>query len=391
MRKNYLKINLITCLLVSFFFLLSCQKEEGVIFTYYSDSDYQEISKTLNLPPLPYDYSLSLPRHLFSGSTNRINVGQDNKATLGRVLFYDTRLSATNEVSCASCHKQEFAFSDNENVSAGIRRFKTTRNSLSLASAPSLVASYSGQVSSSAFGWDHSHEDSRRQSLAALLDSNEMGNANLSEIKQKLWQDPAIQILTEKAFGNLSITNDQLLESLDAFMNSIGVFETRFDHALKTKEAFTGFGNFDSFTEKENIGKNLYMINCASCHGIKFDVQQKLTANNGLDLVYADKGVGTLKGQKFDGHFKVPFLRNIALTAPYMHDGRFATLREVVDHYSDNIQAHPNLSPELLKGLAKAKKMNFTEDQKDALVAFFHTLTDETVLNEEKYSNPFLE
>lgn len=390
MKKAPIKFNVTISLLACLFLMLSCQKEEGVMTTYYSESEYQQLSEKLNLPAIPYDYSLNLPKHLFGGSTNRINVGSDDKATLGRVLFYDTRLSATNEVSCASCHKQELAFSDNEDLSDGVREFKTKRNSLPLASSPSLVASYSGQVSSSAFGWDHSHEDSKRQTLAALLDSNEMGNLDLGTLKQKLWADPVIQILTKKAFGNLSITNDQLLASLDAFMNSIGAFETRFDEAIKTNETFSSSGYLASFSEQENRGKNLYMTNCSTCHGFKFDIQQKLIANNGLSLKYKDKGVGILKGDAFNGLFKVPFLRNIALTGPYMHDGRFETLAEVIDHYSADIQAHPNLSFELLERSGKAKKMNFSQDQKEALIAFLHTLTDETVITDEKFSNPFL-
>ncbi len=374
-----------------FICFLSCQKESEDSLTHYTSDEFQQLSKKLDLPSQPYDYSLGIPDHLFRGSTGRVNMGSDDKATLGRVLFYDTRLSATNEVSCASCHKQEFAFADNEELSPGVKELKTTRNSLSLASSPSLVASYGGSVSSSAFGWDHSHEDSKRQSLAALLNRNEMGNEDLNGLMKKLRQDPVIQILTEKAFNNPYLTNEQLLVSLDAFMNSIGAFNTRFDEAIKENELFSGSGYMDSFTEQENNGKNLYMTNCASCHGVKFDIQQKLIANNGLSVEYADKGVGDLKGEKFNGHFKVPFLRNIALTGPYMHDGRFKTLSEVIDHYSENIQAHPNLSFELIGKSGKPKRMNFSADQKESLVAFLETLTDETILSEVKFSDPFLE
>jgi len=163
------------------FIMIACSKENNSDFNYYSNDDYQILSESLNIPKVPFSYNVNIPQHLFRSSiVNKINVGQEDKATLGRVLFYDTRLSATNTVSCGSCHQQEFAFADNVALSDGVNNLKTARNSLALAAAPNLRASYDGPSSESSFGWDHTHESSIDQSIAALLNSAEMGNKKAS-------------------------------------------------------------------------------------------------------------------------------------------------------------------------------------------------------------------
>lgn len=384
--------SIITVFAFMTFILISCSKDDNSDNRHYSSEDYLVLSESLNLPKVPFSYSVGIPQHLFfSSHVNRINVGEEDKATLGRVLFYDTKLSATNTVSCASCHQQEFAFADDKAVSDGVKNLKTVRNSLALAAAPNLSASYDGPTSASAFGWDHTNETSVDQSLAALLNNEEMGNTNIEEVAIRLNREPIYNILTKKAYNRKRLSGSEILESLDIFMNSISAFDTKFDEALKNSELFSAAGPSDFLTEQENIGKNIYMTNCATCHSTKQDIQRKQIANNGLDILYDDKGVGNIKGEEFNGYFKVPFLRNIALTAPYMHDGRFASLDEVIDHYSENIQPHKYLSFELrdITNISRSKKFNFSETDKQALKAFLHTLTDETVISEEKYSNPF--
>ncbi|MEM9528081.1 MAG: c-type cytochrome, partial [Bacteroidota bacterium] len=145
-----------------------------------------------------------------------------------------------------------------------------------------------------------------------------------------------------------------------------------------------------NFTEQEIIGRSLFNANCASCHSSGLTEPNVPIANNGLEIDYADKGIGGLTGSPDDnGIFKVPFLRNVALTGPYMHDGRFTTLREVVDHYSAGIQDHRNLHPALKDGNFRARRMNFSEAEKQALIAFLEMTTDQTVLTEERFSDPF--
>jgi cytochrome c peroxidase len=146
----------------------------------------------------------------------------------------------------------------------------------------------------------------------------------------------------------------------------------------------------NSLTSLENQGKQLYSANCAKCHGIDFDVVEIKTANNGLQSFYKDKGIYEItKDFKNIGEFKVPTLRNIGLTAPYMHDGSLATLDEVIDHYNSGIVDHENLHF-LLKGPDnKPKKLNLTQLQKSALKAFLLTATNEDLKTDIRFSNPF--
>ena len=282
-------------------FIISCIKDiEDINVYYYSDEEYSIISKNLDLPRDLDDFSVKLPQHLFFednfGDHQFIN---HSMSTLGRVLFYDTRLSVSNEVSCASCHKQQFAFGDNVAFSAGVFDQKTSRNSLSLAAAPNLAASYNSHVSRAAFGWDHANPESMSQSKAALLNSAEMGNSDIQQILQRLREDPVYPLLAKKAFGRDILDEFVLLHSLDQFMNSITVFNTKFDEGLKETPGFSAFPDFPNFTEEENIGKHLYLNHCASCHGEKQDIQVKQSGNNGLDLVYEDKGIGNIEGSHF--------------------------------------------------------------------------------------------
>ncbi|HNM27716.1 MAG TPA: c-type cytochrome, partial [Saprospiraceae bacterium] len=136
-------------------------------------------------------------------------------------------------------------------------------------------------------------------------------------------------------------------------------------------------------------GKKIYLDNCASCHSPTQSRPAKLQANNGLDATTTDEGVGGITKSSQDmGMFKVPLLRNIALTAPYMHDGRFQTLEEVVEHYSTGVQNHPNLSEEL-RSFNGAKNLNLSAEDKQALIAFLNTFTDQQMQADVRFSNPF--
>lgn len=139
----------------------------------------------------------------------------------------------------------------------------------------------------------------------------------------------------------------------------------------------------------------MYLQNCSSCHGnletgkgVPGDIQ----ANNGLAVNYVDQGAGSITEEVVDmGMFKIPALRNIALTAPYMHDGRFESLNEVIEHYSSGIQNHPNLHFRLKDQSGNARTFQFNEEEKEALIVFLHTLTDEEFITAEKYADPFLQ
>ncbi len=184
-----------------------------------------------------------------------------------------------------------------------------------------------------------------------------------------------------------------MLEALGVFMNSIRSSTSKFDDAAKN--SFDPTEDFLLFSSFENQGKRIFMDNCQNCHNQSLESNNFFhesirTANNGLDIVYTDKGAGEFNTSPDAlAIFKVPGLRNIELSDPYMHDGRFATLEDVVDFYSEGIQNHVNLHPLLKNGNGSPKKFNFTEVEKDALVQFLKTLTDDEMVNEPKWSDPF--
>jgi cytochrome c peroxidase len=173
----------------------------------------------------------------------------------------------------------------------------------------------------------------------------------------------------------------------------MGSYQSRFDAGANESTSQYGGANynsnFSSFSAAENRGKGLYMTNCASCHTSSFGRPARLLSNNGLDAVVTDKGVGGISGVSSEvGSFKVPTLRNVAITAPFMHDGRFQTLEQVIDHYSTGIQLSPNLASELRNGNAP-KKFNFTSEEKSDLIAFLGTLTDDVFKNDTRFASPF--
>jgi cytochrome c peroxidase len=185
-------------------------------------------------------------------------------------------------------------------------------------------------------------------------------------------------------------------------------FDSRFDRAAAAMSAGDDSRDFDDFTTEENLGKSLFIsgarqigeIGCAHCH-IPPTFGMPKSFNNGLDLKYVDQGLGARDVPPNDpftannnGKFKAPSLRNIALTAPYMHDGRFKTLEQVIDHYSSGVHPHENVAIAFAEGQdegegAKTSGFHLTNRQKSALVAFLKTLTDESFIADPRFSDPF--
>ena len=380
-----MKTRLLLLLASAIFVFVSCVKDDVVqIYKNYTPNEYATLQKSLNLPEELDQYTLKLPNHLggFSVFSN------DHLATLGRILFYDKSLSSNGQVSCASCHKTEHAFADNEAFSQGVATERTSRNSLGLASFPSFSNHYDSGGGGRLF-WDERAGTVVEQSKQSLLNPVEMGVGHMSELAEKVGQKDYYNILFKKAFPNESFMSkeDQILTAIEEFVNSIGCFNTKFDQQMSL--TLNENVNFSGFTPAENLGKNLFVTHCESCHRLGTNFSEITVANNGLDMVYDDQGIGGISSRADDmGIFKVPMLRNVALTAPYMHDGRFATLEEVVGHYSSGVKNHPNLHENLRSG-TQAKHLNLTQEQKNALVDFLKTLTDQETLAHERFSNPF--
>lgn len=368
------------------------------------DQDAEPVANNvLNLPESPFDYvSLNLPNYFTSnvpGATLPTSInGTDNTpsdnpiindgATLGRVLFYDKKLSANGTISCASCHQQDKGFSDDAILSVGFDGGLTGRHSMTLINARFYQRGR--------FFWDERAATLEEQVLIPFQDPLEMG-LTLEGLVSIVESQTYYPELFENAFGTPEVTSDRISRALAQFVRSIVSYSSKYD-AGRSMVNSPGV-NFPNFTVEENLGKMLFFTTlpngggaCFGCHTTEaFISANPGPQNNGLDPVSTtDLGAGSVfRNPIFVGRFKTTSLRNIELTAPYMHDGRFATLEEVVEHYNSGIQSHPTLSPALTDENNNPVRLNFNESQKAALIAFLKTLTDESVSTEEKWSNPF--
>lgn len=347
----------------------------------------------LNLPATAYNYSNpSLPAYLQSPpiqgqiNTPASNAVTDWGATLGRVLFYDKTLSKNRTISCASCHRQENAFSDFERLSKGFEGGLTGRNSMSL-----INAKY---YPNGRFFWDQRAATLEQQVLMPIQDLMEMG-VTLDTLVKRVQNQPYYPVLFTKAFGSATINSDLISKALAQFVRSIVSYQSKYDQGRQTlpvAPAPPPNAIFTNFTIQENRGKEIFLSPqnaCAACHGTETFTAPD-AKNNGLDAVITDRGFGAVTNNPADnGLFKVTSLRNVELTAPYMHDGRFATLEQVVEHYSNGVKNHPNLSPQLRLPNGQPRLLNLSAEDKAALAAFLKTLTDRNVTSDVKFSNPF--
>lgn len=350
------------------------------------------VTNALLLPATPFNYaSPALPARftqqpiLGQDTMPATNVTTDAGATLGRVLFYDKRLSTNQTVACASCHVQANGFSDPRRFSVGFNGGLTGRNSMGLSNA----RWYQRQK----FFWDERAATLEDQTLRPIQDALEMG-MTLPALTNRLAAEPFYTNLFTQTFGTPEVTSERVSQALAQFVRSIVSVQSKYDAALAAGN------NFASLTTQENLGRQIFFgqgtfahVTCARCHGTDNFVPGAAINNNGLENPYVDKGVGALTGLPQDeGLFKVPSLRNIELTAPYMHDGRFATLEQVVNFYNQEVVQHPNLSPPL-QGTGGAAgtplRLGLTPQQQAALVAFMKTLTDTNLATDPKLSDPF--
>lgn len=374
---------------------IACEKKTDFNYYYYSPEDYAVLNERLNLNEIPDDYTVNFPQHLRALGLFPRPVERD-KAVLGRVLFYDKSLSKDGTISCGSCHKQASAFGDTKTVSPGIYERVGDRNAIALSSVLNFSAYYGTDLNGSLairFFWDNRAATAKEQSQGSLTNPNEMG-MHMDEVATAVRNQPYYAPLFKKAYGDDNVTSDRVLESIANFVNAMGSYQSRFDEqankTMGTQYYLDPVKDFDDFTASENAGKKIYQTNCSGCHSALMGRPMLFNASNGLDAATtADRGVGPITSYTGDeGTFKVPTLRNIALSAPYMHDGRFNTLEEVVEHYNSGIKAHPNLH-NLLKSGNQPKRLNLSATDKKNLIAFLNTLTDDILLKSERFSDPF--
>lgn len=382
-----------------FLFFYSCSTNETLSINEntgsFDISDYVNI----NLNQL-FDYAnQSVPNYILKDNTPLNNPITNEGATLGRVLFYDVNLSATNTVSCASCHIQEHAFGDLNQQSQGINGL-TPRHSMRLINTRFATESK--------FFWDERAASLEAQTTNPIRDhvemgfSGENGDMNFDDLVLKLQNLPYYPVLFSKAFNSETITETRIQNALAQFVRSIQSFDSKYDlgRALVNNDNQP----FPSFTPLENQGKDLFNqppvfnsngvringgVGCAGCHqGPEFDIDPN-SLNNGV--------IGTISGNQTDLSItRSPTLRDIVKqnnesNGGFMHIGISNNLITVIEHYNQiNLNGNTNLDPRLRPG-GQPQNLNLTENEKLALVAFLRTLSGSDVYVNPKWSSPFYE
>lgn len=337
-----------------------------------------------DLTHIPYDpspYVIQVPEGF-----PQLEIPQDNPMTfegvwLGRKLFYDPILSRDSSMSCSSCHHQNANFTDDLAVSTGVAGLPGRRSAMSLMD---VAFHYNGLF------WDGRSPSLEDQALHPVEDPLEL-DETWENVEEKLRRHPVYPEEFRKAFGvgtKSEISREHVTKALAQFERTlVSSGNTRFDRFMRG-EIFLNDSEFNGFEMFIDAGPDLKDAECAHCHALPLFTTLEYR-NNGIEPGisglgdYPDKGRGEVTGKLLDnGLFKVPTLRNIEFTAPYMHDGRFETLEEVLDHYSTGGHFQPNKDP-LVYGL------NLTSKEKEDLLAFLKTLSDTTFLKNPAFSNPF--
>ena len=397
--------------------IFACQKEKNVTTIEIHPEDLPQVNV---LSPKSVDitmYEFNKPQASFltglGAPQSKFNNGI---ATLGKVLFYDRNLSSTYTVSCGSCHKQANAFADNNRFSEGINGQLSTRNSMALANVSNFKMHYSNfDGKAPSLLWDGRASSVTQQAPLALLNPHEMG-MEWKDIVERVSALPYYKPLFAQGYGDTEVTEARILDAFSEFVGAIRCQNSKLDIALENvngdinassteikfdilHNSYSGISDtiggdttvvpLKDFTVQELRGRDIFSANCTKCHSPVRNFQEVFEACNGLDLNYSDNGKGILTSKATDmGVFKSPSLRNIALSAPYMHDGRFATLEAVIDFYSDDIKPHANLHP-LLRKPDGSTKMNFTPQEKKDLLAFLQTMTASDIGHDKIFSDPF--
>jgi cytochrome c peroxidase len=285
---------------------------------------------------------------------------------LGRKLFYEPRLSRDNTVSCGSCHIQAAAFTHHgHDISHGIYDRLGNRNS------PAIM----NLAWNTSFMWDGGIFDLDLQPIAPITNHEEM-DETVENVITKLKAHADYPGLFKKAFGTEDITTARMMKALSQFMLMCISSNSKYDKVMRREGAV--------FTTDEQQGYELFVQKCGTCHKEPLFTDNSFR-NNGIEIgLNNDKGRYAVTLNQADQYkFKVPSLRNVELTAPYMHDGRFYTLDAVIDHYRSNVQTTPNLDPLLNNG---ALGIAITDSEKIKLIAFLKTLTDREFINNKQFA-----
>lgn len=344
------------------------------------DPDEKKDDDLTHITYQPENYTCNLPKHF-----PQMYIPADNPMTkqgieLGRHLFYDPILSGDSTMSCATCHMPELSFTDGKAFSFGIEGKPSLRSSMSLINV--------GFTQAGMF-WDGRVKTLEEQALLPIEDPLEL-NTTWEEVTQKLKAHPKYPKMFREAFGiqdKSEISKELAAKAIAQFERTIISSDSKFDRIQEGKELYS---------DMELIGLGLFFdddpdlpdMECAHCHNIPLATSDEFF-NNGLTFTgesldaFPDLGRGKVTGSKADnGKFKAPTLRNIKYTAPYMHDGRFKTLDEVLDFYATGGQKSPNKDKNL-------HKLQMTPFYREALLSFIDTFTDTVFYKKEELKSPF--
>jgi len=382
------------------FVIMACSNEDSSYVEIPNEETTEETSailedvfgQNINLSNLSNYANQNIPAYITRDNTNG-NAITDEKATVGRVLFYDKNLSVNNTISCASCHQQAFAFSDQANVSTGVNGV-TGRHSMRL-----VNARFSDEVQ---FFWDERAGTLEEQTTQPIQDHAEMGfsgqdgDPSLDDLLNKLEQLDYYQELFQFAYGNTTISEERLQECLAQFIRSIQSFDSRYDEGRVV--VANDNQDFPNYTDQENTGKRLFVLPpnqggaaCITCHQApEFSIDPD-SNNNGIIGVFGDTN---------DTDFTItrsPSLRDIVnrngtMNGALMHDASIATISDAIIHYN-NIDAtgNPNLDNRLRGGPGgNGQSLNLTNAEMLALEAFLKTLSGSNMYTDVKWSDPFI-
>ena len=327
----------------------------------------------------------------------RFEVPADNPLTeesveLGRRLFYDQRLSGSNTVSCSTCHQQRLAFTDGRRTAIGVSGKPMVFNSMSLANL---------MWGPRHFFWNGRAPTLEGQALIPIQNPDEMAE-DLQRLVAELGADDRYRALFEAAYGEISAA--AISRALESFQRTLVSSNSRYDRFLRGEIALSAQEELGRklFMAHPDVKVNLRGANCIDCHSqfltSGFSAGLDGFSNNGLDdEQHLPAGLEAVTGNPAHrGMFKVPTLRNIALTAPYMHDGRFATLEEVLHHYNGGVHRSNTLSPLIAEASNRDAEspegisLHLSEEEQAAIIVFLHTLTDHDFVTTERFSDPFV-
>lgn len=359
------KIKITAFLSILVILLFSCGEDEPIEQVVFDDTPYILNYGNLPEPNLPPDNFLT-----------------NQKVELGRMLFYEKMLSKDGSQSCASCHNQSDGFSDTLRLSIGVEMLEGKRQAMPI---------FNMAWHSNEFFWDGRAHLLRDQSLEPIQDPLEM-NETLENVKSKLSNSQLYTNQFKRAFDSEEITSEKMSLAMEQFMLSIVSYDSKYDKYLAGEVTLSESeerGRVLFETEYNPFFPELSGADCVHCHGgANFENDQYM--NNGLDTDAAMLDIGreeVTQNIADKGKFKVPTLRNIEITPPYMHDGRFQTLEEVIEHYNSGIKESSTVDPAILN--TKYSGLLLTDQDKIDLVNFLKTLTDHTFINNTEYTDPF--